>query len=198
MKKIYNINEIFYSIQGEGHLSGTPSIFIRFCKCNLSCSFCDTEFDAINFQFDKLELENYVKDNFLKDLYFKPNIIFTGGEPTLQLNESEVLFRDFFTCIESNGSKKIPSWIKWICISPKIKTLNMEILNQANEIKILYGIFEIEYILELQKLRPDIPFYIQPIDNGILNENLEILIDFIKKYPHFRLSLQIHKMINVR
>ena len=40
MKKI---NEIFYSIQGEGYFTGTPTVFVRFSGCNLRCPFCDTE-----------------------------------------------------------------------------------------------------------------------------------------------------------
>ena len=37
------INEIFYSLQGEGYHTGTPAVFIRFSGCNLKCSFCDTQ-----------------------------------------------------------------------------------------------------------------------------------------------------------
>lgn len=39
MKKI---NEIFYSLQGEGYHTGTPAVFVRFSGCNLKCTFCDT------------------------------------------------------------------------------------------------------------------------------------------------------------
>lgn len=37
------INEIFYSLQGEGYHTGTPAIFVRFSGCNLKCDFCDTQ-----------------------------------------------------------------------------------------------------------------------------------------------------------
>ena len=46
MNKEYRINEIFYSLQGEGHWSGTPIVFVRLSGCNLRCPFCDTDFSA--------------------------------------------------------------------------------------------------------------------------------------------------------
>lgn len=87
-----NVNEIFYSLQGEGGRSGQPSIFIRLAKCNLSCSFCDTDF------------ERGVKmttDEILRKIepYGCKWIIWTGGEPTLQLNDALVaLFKEKGYC----------------------------------------------------------------------------------------------------
>ena len=71
------INEIFYSLQGEGVHMGKASIFIRLSRCNLRCSFCDTEFDTGK----EMTLEE-LRDAIAP--YPGRRIILTGGEPTLQ------------------------------------------------------------------------------------------------------------------
>ena len=110
-----NVNEIFYSLQGEGGRSGQPSIFIRLAKCNLTCSFCDTDF------------ERGVKmttDEVLREIepYRCKWIIWTGGEPTLQLNDAIVsLFKGkgYLQAIETNGTRRVPRGIDYITCSPK-------------------------------------------------------------------------------
>ena len=80
-----NVNEIFYSLQGEGGRTGQASIFIRLAKCNLTCSFCDTDFE----RGVKMTL-----DEVLREIgqYGCKWIIWTGGEPTLQLTDDIVAF----------------------------------------------------------------------------------------------------------
>ena len=74
------INEIFSSIQGEGPVVGYKQLFIRFCRCNLKCSYCDTEF---------LEGENFTPDELFQkitneyDLKTFHSVSLTGGEPLL-------------------------------------------------------------------------------------------------------------------
>lgn len=80
------ISEIFHSIQGEGKYAGAPSLFIRLCRCNRTCSFCDTEFNTIN---QVLTLEEMGKK--LAEYSSSVNIIWTGGEPTLQFEAIENL-----------------------------------------------------------------------------------------------------------
>ena len=74
------INEIFYSLQGEGHWTGTPAIFIRFAGCNLRCDFCDTNHESG---------EEYDTEELIKELsqYPAKRVILTGGEPGLQVND---------------------------------------------------------------------------------------------------------------
>ncbi len=77
------INEIFYSIQGEGRYTGCPAVFVRFSGCNLQCPFCDTDFKAHK-EMTEDEICAYV--NRIKGEC--KHVIFTGGEPTLQLTHS--------------------------------------------------------------------------------------------------------------
>ena len=92
------VNEIFYSLQGEGARAGRPSIFIRLSKCNLRCSFCDTEFDSGE-EMTLQEMLNEIKK------YGCKWIVWTGGEPTLQLTDEMVAFfkhNGFLQAIETN------------------------------------------------------------------------------------------------
>lgn len=112
MKKI---NEIFYSLQGEGCFTGTPAVFIRFSGCNLQCDFCDTAHQEGVWMSDQEiieEVENYPA----------AHVVFTGGEPGLQLTRELVLAlkeKGKFIQIETNGTVVLPEGIDWITCSPK-------------------------------------------------------------------------------
>lgn len=75
------IKEIFASIQGEGLLVGVQQIFIRFCRCNLACKYCDTDFSSDYKEYTSDELVKYLEDNF--DLRTINSVSLTGGEPLL-------------------------------------------------------------------------------------------------------------------
>ena len=77
------INDIFYSIQGEGHNTGRAAVYIRFAGCNLRCGFCDTEFDTYREMTDE-EIMAAIED------YPARFVVLTGGEPTLQADEAFV------------------------------------------------------------------------------------------------------------
>jgi len=180
----YNIYDIFYSIQGEGHHAGMPAIFIRFSGCNLNCSFCD----------EIARYENGVNLD-LKDIYNKliiykqcKTLILTGGEPALQIDRD---FIDYFKKfnyiihIETNGSIKLPDNIDWITVSPKSE----DCIN-GDEIKIVYTGQNIKiYEKKLFKY-----FYLQPVSNNNLNE----CIEYVKSNPKWRLSVQLHKLLNFK
>ena len=148
------IKEIFYSIQGEGRYAGTPCIFVRFSGCNLwsgklvdksnsVCYFCDTDFVGGNYYTEDQLAEEIVK--LWPNQNINPRIIFTGGEPTLQLtntvlDEIQNKFLKFdLKCdfaVETNGEKDIVyNHEIWITMSPK--TLNYK-RKKCNELKVLY------------------------------------------------------------
>lgn len=189
----YKVNEIFYSIQTEGEHTGKAAVFIRLCGCNLSCSWCDTKHHIIGEEYTKVELEEMVK--FLtrgnKDII----IVFTGGEPTLQLKEEEPLLEGYYTCIETNGTNKVPSWINWITCSPKSNIDFKAIGRLPDEIKVVYEHGRDKYLKSLLGLKTKL--FIQPLEvNGQMN--IAEVFDFVKLNPKYRLSLQYHKIIKVR
>lgn len=188
--KVYQLVEIFYSIQGEGIRLGTPNIFIRFSHCNLSCSFCDTPYNDVNLELNLLQLIDKIEK------YPCKNIIFTGGEPTLQLDDqllSEFKNRGYYLAIESNGIKDIPKLIDFICISPKSKKFNQ----QSGD--------EIKFVLKKGDL---IPEKIGNFKNYLISpemnydtpnmDNIDYCVEIIKNNPDWRLSIQSHKFMKIR
>ncbi len=187
--------EIFYSIQGEGHFSGVPSVFIRLHGCNLACSFCD---DALH----KGDYELYSFDKIIDEIKAYPSkqIIITGGEPTLyDLNDFIGFLQDlgYFVCIESNGYKfeNVKS-ADWITYSPKDWD-NIE-RNGWNEIKFIVS--KDSKIEKILNFRADREIFIQPLNffDKPNVENLDFCIEFVKKQPYLKLSIQMHKFLGVR
>ncbi|MEG1839626.1 MAG: 7-carboxy-7-deazaguanine synthase QueE, partial [Bacteroidaceae bacterium] len=126
------INEIFYSLQGEGYHTGTPAIFIRFSGCNLQCSFCDTAHEE-----GKLMLDEEIIAEVQK--YPAQMVIITGGEPALWIDEAFVhLLHQIskYVCVETNGTKTLPQNIDWVTCSPK--SIDVPMLKHIDEIKVVY------------------------------------------------------------
>ena len=113
MKKI---NEIFYSLQGEGFHVGTPAVFVRFSGCNLKCEFCDTRHGEGVMMSDEEILEQVCQ-------YPCKTVILTGGEPGLWVDEDLVAAlhkAGKYVCIETNGTCVLPESIDWVTCSPKL------------------------------------------------------------------------------
>ncbi len=192
------INEIFYSIQGEGTRSGEAAIFVRFSGCNLKCPFCDTEHQPY---------QNLTEEDIVRQVTGFPAslVVITGGEPTLQLTPSLVdkLHKAGKTvAIETNGTRPIPRNVDWITVSPKAAFLGevaRPVITTADEVKIVldgihtpedptFGITAAHYC-------------VQPCDTGDAQRNREIIdycVNFVKDNPAWRLSLQTQKILNVR
>ena len=136
---MYSIKEIFYTLQGEGAQSGRASVFCRFTGCNLwsgreedrpkaICRFCDTDFvgtDGVNggnFESPR-DLALAIKGQWrgAGDSVATPFVVFTGGEPLLQIDGPLVVAMHevgFEVAVETNGTILAPSGIDWICVSP--------------------------------------------------------------------------------
>ena len=100
------INEIFYSMQGEGSWVGLPNIFIRTTGCNLRCSFCDTTYAYIHgMEMDVKEVVDEIQK------YPCNYVCITGGEPLLHEETVELLDvllqKKYVVCVETNGSVNI-------------------------------------------------------------------------------------------
>lgn len=190
----YKVNEIFYSVQAEGANAGRAAVFVRFSGCNLQCPFCDTDHypytlmtaEEINAEIDRLATSKSVL------------VVFTGGEPLMQLNNNEELAKGYCRAIESNGTLPVPSWWSindWLTISPKTK-LTMEQLSAAKEVKILYTLLPYEYIKEIEG-KVNARLFVQPIEKDG-KFDIEPVVKFVQQNPAWSISIQWHKLTGVR
>ncbi len=183
MKKV---NEIFYSLQGEGYRTGAPSVFIRFSGCNLKCGFCDTQHEDGEMMSDEAIIAA-IRDYPTKD------VILTGGEPALWIDEAFLrrLFKEGYAVyIETNGTKHLPLESEiWITCSPKEGA--PVALKEADEVKVVYTGQDVEKYHNMIHAKH---YYLQPCSCG----NIEETVQYVLEHPHWNLSLQTQKIINIR
>lgn len=206
--KKYKIKEIFYSIQGEGFNMGKPAIFIRFSGCNLwsgsekdrenaVCKFCDTDFKGTDGENGGI----YSSVSLLKKIITLSSnckfLIFTGGEPLLQLDEHLLSYlhkHDYFMAVETNGTIKAPDHLDWITVSPKYGSELVQ--NSGNELKLVFPQtgFDPEQFEDLDFQH----FFLQPKYDENLENNTSKSLAFCLKNPKWRLSLQNHKFLGIK
>ncbi len=176
------INEIFYSLQGEGFHTGTPAVFVRFSGCNLKCSFCDTRHEEGTLMSD---------EEILQAISAFPSnvVILTGGEPSLWIDQA---FIDLlhqagkYICIETNGTNPLPQGIDWVTCSPKGAPLK---LAHMDEVKVVYTGQDLTKYAGLKATW----HFLQPCSC----RNTQEVVEYILHHPQWRLSLQTHKLINI-
>jgi len=199
LQHIYNIVEIFHSVQGEGARAGIPHVFVRFGNCNLRCEWCDTDF----LTYDKMTSRQIIDEI---EKYACKDIIFTGGEPMLNdlwplrrlLNKS-----GHYVSIETNGTIPIDEGlIDWICVSPKDQLYPNTKIKQrtGDELKCVYvgqnlslydEIVDGFHHLFLQ------PCYMESESVEWNGRNFSHTESIVKENPKWRLSLQTHKWMGI-
>ena len=201
---MYKVNEIFYSLQGEGFWTGTPTVFVRLSGCNLRCPFCDTDHAG----YEELSADEVVR----KALSLAGDcrrICLTGGEPSLQADAPLVTaFHEagFQLHMETNGTRPLPKGIDWVTLSPKEDVPGLAgkgrvVLEKADEVKLVFDGSLPEKRLEYWRAFPATWHFLQPCDVGDPVRNREILrqtISYIASHPSWRLSLQTHKTLGIR
>ena len=207
---MYRVNEIFFTLQGEGAHSGIPAVFVRFSGCNLRCPWCDTDFA----DYKEMSASEIVAE--MLSLYDVPNerrkmCVITGGEPSLQVDTPliEALHKaGFYICIETNGTRPLPDGIDWITCSPKEGTKIA--LKKVNEVKVVFtgtydpeiwrSKFEAEHWM-LQPLRYNGDLLMESGIDEWSEDNSDYLdetVRYILAHPFWRLSVQLHKIAGLR
>jgi 7-carboxy-7-deazaguanine synthase len=209
---VYSVKEIFSTLQGEGANAGTPAVFLRFAGCNLwsgrekhresaVCRFCDTDFVGVDGanggKFGSAAaLAGAVEAIWPAEAPTGRFVVCTGGEPLLQLDAPllEALHaRGFRVAIETNGTLAVPAGVDWTCVSPKAGAALVQ--QSGDELKLVYPQpgAEPERYADLAFGH----FFIQPMDGPRREENTHLAAAYCLRHPHWRLSLQIHKLIGI-
>lgn len=202
----YKVNEIFYSLQGEGFHTGVPAVFLRFSGCNLKCPFCDT-LHADGREMDADEIVRLISS------YPSRHVVITGGEPAMQLDAALVdrLHENgWFVQVETNGTLPLPGNVDWVTCSPKTDRIAC---GRVDEIKLLYMAdgYDAERMERFSAVEAR-SYSLQPCDCPVsdLHEDdcgaverrnkfiLEECIACLKANPQWRLSLQTHKLLDIR
>ena len=213
----YRIKECCHTLQGEGVHTGRAAVFLRFSGCNLwsgrerqrgtaACDFCDTDFVGTDGEgggrFDSpAELAAHVESRWSVDREMAGSryVVCTGGEPLLQLDETlidELHERGFEVAVETNGTQPAPQGLDWICVSPKGSS--DVVLTEGDELKLVYP----------QLLAPPERFegmsfehfLLQPMDTHDAARNADHTkkaVEYCRRNPRWRLSLQTHKILDI-
>jgi 7-carboxy-7-deazaguanine synthase (Cx14CxxC type) len=207
----YAVKEIFLTLQGEGSNAGRAAVFCRFTGCNLwsgreedrgdaVCGFCDTDFVGTDghggARFSDAPTLAHAIAAAWQGGHAHRLVVLTGGEPLLQVDAAlvEALHDLGFTvAVETNGTIMPPEGIDWLCVSPKA----------GAELVVTYG-----DELKLVFPQADAPparfealnfshFLIQPMDGPDRLANTQAAIAFCLAHPHWRLSMQTHKYLDI-
>lgn len=196
--KILPIMEQFYTIQGEGFYSGNAAYFIRLGGCDVGCHWCDVKesWDAVLHPLTSVE-------SIVDQAASIANLaVITGGEPlmynldylTLKLKEAGLQ-----TNIETSGAYEMSGNFDWVCLSPKKAKLPTDsAYNAADELKvIIYNKHDFIFAEEqAEKVNQNALLLLQT-EWSKREEMMPLIIEYVKKNPKWKISLQTHKFLDI-
>ena len=176
-----------------------PAVFVRFSGCNLQCAFCDTLHQAHTM----MTLQEIVDE--VNRYRHAPLLVLTGGEPSLYIDEPFVAELKRQTgkvvAIETNGTRVLPSNLDWVTFSPKTGFDGGDavpcVLEQCDELKVVYLGQDLKQYDGIHAAHR----FLQPcfsVDETQCQANMKSCVDAVLNNPGWRLSLQIHRILNIR
>ena len=218
----YVVKEIFYTLQGEGHNAGRPAVFCRFTGCNLwtgrdadrhkaVCQFCDTDFVGVGSDGGRFADAAALADAVVarwptvdqgRVVGGHPLVVCTGGEPLLQLDAAAIdalHARGFEVAVETNGTQPAPAGLDHVCVSPKADAAL--VLTRGDELKLVYPQVQADAQPERFTHLDFRTFFLQPMDMGDVaatRANVQAALAYCLAHPQWRLSLQTHKLLDIR
>ena len=209
----YVVKESFLTLQGEGAQACRAAMFCRFTGCNLwsglekdrataACRFCDTDFRGTDGVGGGRFAEADALADHLRALWDaearggRPYVVFTGGEPLLQLDADLVQAckdRGFEVAVETNGTKAVPAGVDWVCVSPKPRS--ELVVHAGNELKLVFPQEELSPAT-FEGLAFS-HFFLQPMDGPDREANTARAVAWCRAHPQWRLSIQTHKLLGI-
>lgn len=181
---------VFWTIQGEGALSGEPMVFVRFAGCSVGCPQCDTDYRVSRrVTVDELlvEIQRAIPAGFQR-----PWVWLTGGEPTD--HNLEPLIDALRTirlpvALATSGVRSAPQGVDWLSVSPHRLDIPQR---HGHELKVVPGLNGLSWDdIRSEIVRWTFPYrYLQPLAGA---DQVECLA-FVREHPGWRLGLQAHKV----
>ena len=196
--QVVPLMEAFYTIQGEGYHKGSAAYFVRIGGCDVGCHWCDVKESWDAEKHPPTEISTIIQ----QAKQYSDTIVVTGGEP-LMWNmgplTKELKKNNKKTHIETSGAHPLTGDWDWICLSPKKAKLPIEdAYNYADELKIIiYNNHDFIFAEEqAKKVNKNAILFLQP-EWGKREKMMPLMVEFVKKNPKWKLSLQTHKYLNI-
>jgi len=191
--------EEFFSLQGEGYQTGKAAYFIRLGGCDVGCNRCDSRF-SWDKSIHPMVTTDAIIDNILNS--GTDSVVVTGGEPlmwNLDYLCSRLKNMNIKTYLETSGAYDLSGNWDWICLSPK---RNMPPVNDiclvADELKVIIeDSADFDWAEKyLSLVNTKCKLYLQP-EWSRFDRIVPDIINYIKKNPVWRISLQVHKFMHI-
>ena len=191
--------EEFFSLQGEGYHTGKAAYFIRIGGCDVGCSWCDSRYSWNQNLHPMVETKTII-ENVLKS--GTDSVVVTGGEPlmwNLDFLCSELKKINISTFIETSGAYPLSGEWDWICLSPKKNSPPVnDICKISDELKvIIQDKSDYEWAEKYRDMvSTECRLFLQP-EWSRFAINISDIVEYIKKNPYWRISLQSHKYMHI-
>ncbi|MBE9010630.1 7-carboxy-7-deazaguanine synthase QueE [Pseudanabaenaceae cyanobacterium LEGE 13415] len=199
IKQLFPIVETFHSVQGEGAWTGTSAFFIRLALCDVGCWFCDTKESWSAKRHPQRSIDELVQSAIEANSAI---VVITGGEPlmhdltelTKALHQARLRLH-----LETSGAHPFSGEFDWVTLSPKqSKPPHESVYTYADELKVVISeASDFEWAeRQAEKISDRVIRYLQP--EWSHKESLDLIFEYVKQHPAWRISLQTHKLLGVQ
>jgi 7-carboxy-7-deazaguanine synthase len=191
--------EEFYTLQGEGFHTGKAAYFLRLGGCDVGCSWCDSRFSWNPDIHPVIETDKIIENIISSGTN---SVVVTGGEPLMYNLDylcSQLKKKGLSTYIETSGAYPVSGEWDWICLSPKKNSPPVnEIYKIADELKvIIQHTSDFKWAEKYKALvGKECRLFLQP-EWSKFELIIPEIVEYVKKYPEWRVSLQVHKYMHI-